>query len=105
MFARLVEVLVKPGKHDEVMPVITNEVLPFLAKQPGFIDFIVLSSETDPNFVTTLSLWATKKESEESWASQKFKTIIEPIASMGELMVRTFNVEALVREAVLVMDS
>ena len=51
MYTRLVEVKTKPGKAREVAKTIEDKALPILKKQQGFVDEIVLVSDTEPDQV------------------------------------------------------
>jgi len=50
MFARGVEVLAKSGMALEVVCTIRERALPILRKQPGFVDEIVLVSDTQVSY-------------------------------------------------------
>jgi len=64
MFTRVVEVTTKQGKAKEVSTVIADKVLNILKNQPGFVDELVLVSETDQNRLLALSFWRTKEDAE-----------------------------------------
>lgn len=61
MFARGVDVIAKPSKTLEVADAIRERALPILRKQSGFVDEIVLVSDTEVDHVLTLSFWTQKK--------------------------------------------
>ncbi len=95
MFARLADVPVKPGKRNEWVTMLTNEYQPLVKKQPGFIDFVGLTGDTDPVEGITLTFWTTKQEAERFYSSHEFKTIMDRIRPLLQNMtVRTFDVEA-----------
>ena len=64
MFTRIVECRVKPDKRDEFNNKLRNDVLPILQKQPGFVDLIGLSSESDAERVVSVSFWKSKEDAE-----------------------------------------
>ena len=64
MFTRVVEVRTKPGKAKELCHTIHERVLSTLKAQPGFVDEIVLISDTDAERVLALSFWKTKEDAE-----------------------------------------
>ncbi len=78
MFARVIEIKTKPGKAVELCHNIHDQVLSLLKAQPGFVDEIVLISETEEDKVLAVSFWATRKE-EESYAHEHFKQVSEVI--------------------------
>jgi heme-degrading monooxygenase HmoA len=96
MFARLVEAPAKPGKRNEIVTILTNELAPTLKRQPGFVDFVGLASDTSPEEGITLTFWATKDDAERFYGTQEFKSkILDRITPLVEKMtIRTFNVEA-----------
>jgi heme-degrading monooxygenase HmoA len=96
MFARLVEAPPKPGKRNEIVAILVNELAPTLKKQPGFVDFVGLASDTNPDEGITLTFWATKDDAERFYGTQEFKSkILDRITPLVENMtIRSFNVEA-----------
>jgi len=64
MYTRVVEVRTKPGKAKELCHTIHERVLSMLKAQPGFVDEIVLISDTDADRVLALSFWNTKEDAE-----------------------------------------
>ena len=43
-----------------IIPIIRNEFLPMIKSIPGFISYYLISSETDSNDMTTVSIFETK---------------------------------------------
>jgi len=64
MFTRVVEVRTKPGRAKELCHTIHERVLSALKAQPGFVDEIVLISDTEAERVLALSFWKTKEDAE-----------------------------------------
>jgi heme-degrading monooxygenase HmoA len=64
MFTRAVEIKTKPGKAKELCSTIHERVLSMLKGQPGFVDEIVLISDSDAERVLALSFWKTKEDAE-----------------------------------------
>jgi heme-degrading monooxygenase HmoA len=64
MFTRVVEIKTKPGKAKELCHAIHQKMLAMFKAQPGFVDEIVLISETDADHVLALSFWKTKTDAE-----------------------------------------
>lgn len=95
MFARLIEGTAKPGKRDEISSILTNELLPVLKKQQGFVDAIGLLSDITPNEGATLMLWRTKVDAETFYKSAEYIKIIERVTPlmMEQMSIRMFNVE------------
>ena len=60
MFSRVVAVNSKEGKARQLGKIIQEQILPILQSQPGFVDEIVLISDTDPDQVLALSFWESQ---------------------------------------------
>lgn len=78
MFTRVVEVKTKPGKAKELCNTIHERVLSALKGQPGFVDEIVLISDTDADRVLALSFWKTKEDAER-YSHEQYSKISEMI--------------------------
>jgi quinol monooxygenase YgiN len=93
MFTRIVELRAKPGKTDELCRAAGEKVLPFLKKQQGFQDEIVLVSNTDPNRVLAQSFWS-RREDAERYHRERFSQIAEMLRPLceSEPVVSTFDV-------------
>ncbi len=64
MFARFLELTVKPQKKPELIHKMRDEILPRLNKYNRFYDLIPLEVETEPTKVLLVSLWHEKFEAE-----------------------------------------
>ena len=94
MFARLVESPAKPGKKDDLIAILSKELQPLIKKQPGFVDFVGLTSDTQPELGLTMTFWDTKANAEKFWSSQDMeKILIKMKPLMEDMRIRTFNVE------------
>src|SRR5712692_4292794 len=95
MFARGVEVIAKPSKTLEVTETIRERALPILRKQSGFVDQIVLVSDTEVDHVLALSFWNTKEDAER-YHGDEYPTLYGPLAHLIEVVptIRTFNVDS-----------
>jgi heme-degrading monooxygenase HmoA len=94
MFTRTVEVTAKSGKARELATTINDKVLPILKKQTGFLDEIVLVSDTEPNRVLALSFW-NRREDAERYQREQYPAVHQMIRHLLETepLVRTFNVD------------
>ncbi len=93
MFTRIVEVTSKPGKSYELADMVREKVLPILRQQAGFIDEVILTSETESELVIAMSFWRSKQDAEK-YHREQFDKITQPITPLAEgaPVVRTFNV-------------
>ena len=64
MFSRVVAVRTKPEKARQFAETIEDKVLPILEEQPGFVDEIILVSDTEPDEILALSFWESQKDAE-----------------------------------------
>ncbi len=94
MFARLLEMTVKPEKKAELFKKIGQDVLPILRKYSGFMNVINMEVEAEPTKVYLMSIWRDKLDAEkyniESFA--KVKAIYEPFMTMP-IVVRHCKVD------------
>src|SRR5262249_58435781 len=94
MFTRVVEITAKSGKARETARTITDKVLNLVRNQPGFVDEILLISNTDPDRVLALSFWKTKEDAEK-YNRETFPKVTDLIRNSieGSPDVSTFDVE------------
>ena len=94
MFVRGFEVIAKPSKALEVADTIRERALPILRKQSGFVDEIVLVSDTEVDHVLALSFWNTKEDADR-YHGDEYPTLYGLLAPLIELVptIRTFNVD------------
>jgi hypothetical protein len=84
MFARLLEMTVKPEKKPELFHKVRAEVLPILKKHVGFIDVIPMEAEIEPTKVYLVSLWHQKVDAEkyEEHDFARVEAIYKPFLTM-----------------------
>ena len=93
MYTRIVEVKAKSGKAREVAKTIEDKALPILKKQQGFVEEIVLVSDTEPDQLLALSFWK-KQQDAERYNREQYPKVNELISHLVERapMVKTSNV-------------
>ena len=96
MFARIVQITAKPGQGSNLSQHTRDRTINVLKQQPGFIDMLVVKSDTDPNQFVGISLWKSKEEAEKFLASQQWQQLLLELRPMvqGDPAIRTFNVDA-----------
>ena len=101
MFTRVVELTSKSGKSKELAKTVNDKVLPILKKQHGFLDEIVLVSNTEPDRILGISFWDSKKEAE-LYHREQFPTIQDSVRHLleGEPVIRTFDVHTYVGQKI-----
>jgi quinol monooxygenase YgiN len=94
MYARMIQFTAKPGQEKDLSKVMQERGLPTLKQQPGFIEALGLSSDTESNQFVGITIWNSKEDADKSLASQGQQLLqsIRPLLA-GEPSIRTFNVE------------
>ena len=94
MFTRVVEVKAKSGKARELAKTIGDKALPILREEQGFVDEIVLVSDTEPDRLLAISFWKRQQDAER-YSRDKYPQVNELIGNLIESspVVRTFNVD------------
>ena len=64
--ARLVEFIAKPGKVELLEEFVRGQIMEFLKRQRGFAGAIILNSHQEQRLILVVSLWTTKRMSEEN---------------------------------------
>jgi quinol monooxygenase YgiN len=95
MYARVVQLTAKSGQGKELSKIMKERTLPMLKQQPGFVDALGLSSDTEPNQFIGISIWK-RKEDADKYGSGQARLVLESIKPLldAEPTFRTFNVEA-----------
>ena len=95
MFTRVVEVQAKSGKAKELAKTIYDKALPILRGQTGFVDEVVLVSDTEPDHLLALSFW-NRQQDAERYNKEQYPKVNELIAHLVATApaVKTFNVDS-----------
>ncbi len=88
MFARLLEMTVKPEKKAELFKKIREDVVPILKKYSGFMNVINMEVETEPTKIYLVSIWRDKIDAEkyEKESFAKVKAMYEPFMTAPILL-------------------
>ena len=94
MFTRVVAVRTKKGKSGELAKTIRHKILPILEDQPGFVDEILLVSNTEPDQILSLSFWKSQQDAER-YTHEEYPRVNELISHLVESapVSRTFDVD------------
>ena len=82
MFTRIVELRARPGKARELAKIIDDKVLPVLRELQGFVDEIVLVSDTEPDHILALSFWKRQQDAER-YNREHYPKINDVISHLG----------------------
>jgi heme-degrading monooxygenase HmoA len=93
MYARVVELVVQPGRLGDFCTTLREHVLPMLKTAPGFIDLTAIVSQDEPRLVLKSSIWRTKEDAER-YTREQFPIVREMLQPMIERRseVRNFDV-------------
>ena len=64
MFTRVVAVRTRSGKAREFAKTIHDRIVPMLEDQQGFVDEILLVSDTTPDQILALSFWESQEDAQ-----------------------------------------
>jgi hypothetical protein len=93
MFARKVAARLKPDSLPQFTNLVNSEILPWLRKQEGFLDLIILA-DTDSREIATISFWDQKRNAElySSNGYPEVLKVLEKLLDHGPPYVKTFEV-------------
>ena len=95
MFARVVECQAKDGLGVHISTRVTNDVLPILKEQPGFVDFFALFDKANAERLLCISFWISREDAED-YHRRHYETIanvLEPVLESPPTL-KTFTVSA-----------
>jgi heme-degrading monooxygenase HmoA len=94
MFASMIQLVAKQGRGKELTKAMTERSLTVLKQQPGFVEAIALTPETEPDRVVGISIWNTKEDADRftQGQSQQLLESYKPLLQ-AEPMFRAFSVE------------
>jgi heme-degrading monooxygenase HmoA len=99
MFAGMVQLAAKQGRGKELAKLMMERSLPVLKQQPGFVEAIALTPETDQDHVVGISIWNSKADADRftQGQSQQLLEFYKPLLQT-EPTFRSFNVEGTATE-------
>ena len=92
--ARIVEIIAKPEKTDELRGLLCQAVTPLLQDRTGFIRSVVLSAHEEPRRVAVITIWSTEESTvREPWEeSPLVRELLSPLIDTWS-RARTYNVD------------
>jgi quinol monooxygenase YgiN len=99
MFARMIQLAARPGRGKELTKVMTERSLTVLKQQPGFVQAIGLTPETEQDQFVGISIWNSKADADKfaQGQSQQLLESFKPLLQ-AEPTFRSFNVEGAATE-------
>ena len=94
MFARMIQLAARPGRGTELTKVMTEQSLAVLKQQPGFVEAIGLTPETEQDQFVGISIWNSKADADR-FAHGQNQQLLESYKPLlqAEPTFRSFNVE------------
>lgn len=66
MYSHVIKLTAKPGQATALVNILRDRAIPEIIRPfPGFVDQIVLLSQTDPNRISAISFWKSKEDGEQ----------------------------------------
>src|ERR1700730_9113462 len=95
MHARMIQVTTKPGQLKEFVKTMLEKNLSILKQQPGFVDAMALTSDTERDQFVGVAIWKSKEDAEK-YADGQGRQVLELVKPLlqQEPTIRTFNLEA-----------
>ena len=94
MFASMILLEAKQGRGKELTKLMLERSLPVLKQQPGFVEAIALTPETEQDQVVGISIWNSKADADRftQGQSQQLLEFYKPVLQ-AEPRFRSFHVE------------
>jgi len=94
MFANMIQLAAKQGRGKELTKLMTDRSLNVLKQQPGFVEAIALTPETDQDQVVGISIWNSKADADRFTQDQS-RQLLESYKPLlqAEPKFRSFNGE------------
>jgi quinol monooxygenase YgiN len=91
----MIQATTKPGQLKELVKTMVDRSLPTLKQQPGFVDSVALTSDTDRDLFVGITIWKNKEDAER-YANGQARQILDSIKPLlqHEPTFQTFNLEA-----------
>lgn len=99
MFARILEIIPKLDKKEELIKVVRKEIVPILKNQPGFLELLPFLPEITEEKVIAITLWTEKYEAEKyvKEVFPKVEQILKPFLA-APFTVKMYKVETTICE-------
>ena len=95
MHGRLIQLTTKPGHLKDCIKSLVEQGIPILKQQPGFVDAVALTSDTERDQFVGLTIWKSKEDAEK-YANGQARQVLDSIKLFlqQEPAFRSFNLEA-----------
>jgi len=94
MHARVVTATIDPSRTSQFHSTVSSQAEPIIRSQPGFIELISLTSDSDPSRVVAITLWRNESDLENysNTTSQKVVDLLSPYLT-SQPKIETFSVD------------
>ena len=96
MVARILEIVPKPDKKEELINALNQQVVPILKQQSGFVETLAFVPESKTDRIMSITFW-TEKRFAEKYAKEaypKVEQIMKPFLAVP-ITVKTYTVESI----------
>ena len=94
MFARVVSATLEPSKANEFRSTVSGQVESTLRTQPGFVELISLTDETDTSKVIAISLWRTRHDVDKYESSAASRVIAQVKPFVRDIKIAHYGVDS-----------
>ncbi len=93
MYSRIAQCTIKTGKNAEFTNIFSNEILPELTRQSGFVDAVALYGDIDSGRVVSITFW-NSRENAEQYGREVYPRLVRKLERVSsDWMVNGYNVE------------
>ena len=95
MYTRMIQLTTKPGHLKDCIKAMVEQGLPLLKQQPGFVDAVALTSDTERDQFVGVTIWKSREDAEK-YVNGQARQVLESIRPIlqHEPTFRSFNLEA-----------
>jgi heme-degrading monooxygenase HmoA len=95
MYVRMIQLTTKAGHLKDCIKSMVEQGLPLLKQQPGFVDAVALTSDTERDQFVGVTTWKSREDAEKYVNGQARQVLdsIRPILQ-HEPTIHSFNLEA-----------
>src|SRR5437588_9519131 len=94
MHARIVTATIDSSRSSQFRSTITSQAEPIIRSQPGFVELISLTSDSDPSRVLAITLWKSEGDLEKysNSAGKRVQELLSPFLT-SQPKIETFSVD------------
>lgn len=96
MVARILEIVPKPDKKEELINALNQQIVPILKEQSGFVETLVFVPESKTDRLMSITFW-TEKRFAEKYAKEAYPNVEQAMKRFlaVPITVKTYTVESI----------